>query len=323
MPPGVTLRGSVPSHAVAPPAGRAFSLLAIALAWGCASPEERFAEHVARAEVYSEQEQPREALIEYRSALKLQPQNAEINFQIAEIASHVYALADAVFYYREAHRLDPDRIDAAMLEARILMLSDPQRVDEIIEASLLRAPDNPLVHLGRSERALTRRDTKEALAAALTAVELAGNQPNVWIQVGRVHQARIREARLIDKIVPDDSIFEAAIAAFEKSDELQEDGWIGALLERARVYGTWTGHGDAAEQAYREAVALAEEGGDPDKIVAAADAARLFAARAKRVPFWRWALRKIVRKGTDNAVTISGAVKPSANALTNGIFDSP
>lgn len=318
MPPGATSRASVPSSAVAPPAGRAFSLLAIALAWGCASPEEQFAEHVERAEEYVEQEQPLEALIEYRSALKLQPQNSEINFQIAEIARRVFALADAIFYYREAHRLDPDRIDAAMLEAQILMLSDPQRVDEIIEASLLRAPDDPLVHLGRSERALTQRDTREALAAALTAVELAGNQPNVWIQVGRVHQARIREARLIDEIVPDDSIFEAAIAAFEKSDELEEGGYVGALVERARVYGTWEGHGNQAEQAYRDAVALAEEGGDPDMIVAAADAARLFAARAKRLPFWRWALRKIVDADASLLETWGTLATLSEGMLENG-----
>ncbi len=75
MPPGATSRGSVPST-VGKPVGKALALLAVVLAWGCASPEERFEEHVSNAEEYLEQEQHLEALIEYRSAMKLQPQNA-------------------------------------------------------------------------------------------------------------------------------------------------------------------------------------------------------------------------------------------------------
>ncbi|MEE8474399.1 MAG: hypothetical protein V3T01_03550, partial [Myxococcota bacterium] len=255
------------------PVGRALCLLAVVLAWGCASPEERFEKHVSNAEEYLEQEQQLEALIEYRSALKLQPQNAEINFQIAEIARVLFALADAVFYYRETHRLDPERIDAAMLEAQLLMFNDPERVSEIIEAGLLRAPNDPLVHLARSQQALTERDTKEALSAARTAIELNGNLSSAWMQVGRVHQARIREARLIDEVVPDTSIFEAAIAAFEKAHAL-DDRYVGALVERARVYGTWPGHEDETEQAYRESVEFAEKQGNTDAIVATADAAR-------------------------------------------------
>ncbi|MEE8475304.1 MAG: tetratricopeptide repeat protein, partial [Myxococcota bacterium] len=176
---------------------------------------------------------------------------------------------------------------------QLLMFNDPERVSEIIEAGLLRAPNDPLVHLARSQQALTERDTKEALSAARTAIELNGNLSSAWMQVGRVNQARIREARLIDEVVPDVSIFEAAIAAFEKAQAL-DDRYVGALVERARVYGTWPGHENETEQAYREAVEFAEKQGNTDAIVATADAARNFAARTKRIPFWRWSLRKMV-----------------------------
>jgi cytochrome c-type biogenesis protein CcmH/NrfG len=98
-------------------------LLALALAWACASPEERFAEHLARGEEYIEQKKPREALIEFRNALKIQPKNADINQRIADLLRNESAFADASFYYREAYRLDPDRIDAAMQEARLLIFS--------------------------------------------------------------------------------------------------------------------------------------------------------------------------------------------------------
>ncbi|MDH3211547.1 MAG: tetratricopeptide repeat protein [Myxococcales bacterium] len=280
---------------MAPPArNRLLVLLVVALAWGCTPAEERFAEHVARADEFAQRGEIREALLEYRSALKIQPQDAEINYRIAELALGEFALADAAFFYHEAYRLDPDRIDAAMKEARLLLFSDPERANEIIEEGLLKAPDHPLVHVTRSERALTQIDTREALAAALTAVELDASDPAIWMQVGRVHQARIREARLIDKTVPTDAIFESAIAAYEKADELAEGGSVPARLERARSYATWTGHGAEAASAYQAGVELAQEKGDSVQILAAAAATEAYARSVKDIPLRRWALRRIV-----------------------------
>ena len=139
---------------------RLLPLLVVALAWGCASPEERFAEHVARGEEFAERGQAAEALIEYRSALKAQPQNADINYRIAYLLQGEFALEDAAFYYREAYRLDPDRIEAAMNEARLMLFSDPERSDEIIAEGMLKAPDHSMVHTTRSERGLTKNDTR-------------------------------------------------------------------------------------------------------------------------------------------------------------------
>jgi tetratricopeptide (TPR) repeat protein len=281
-----------------PPKARHLSLPAalasLVLAVACASPEERLAEHVARADEYIGKEKPREALIELRSALKLDPQNAEINERIADLLRSEMALTDAAFYYREAYRLDPSRTHAAMNEARLLIFSDPERADEIIAEGLSRAPDDPLVHVTRSERALTKNDTSEALAAILTAVELNASDIDIWIQLGRVHQARIREIRLIENGTPDDSIFEAAIEAFEKGDEITEGGHVGARIERARVYASWRAHMDEAEAAYRYAIDLALEHADADEILSACSNAEEFAKAAGRTGFQRWVLRQMV-----------------------------
>jgi tetratricopeptide (TPR) repeat protein len=94
--------------------------------------------------------------------------------------------------------------------------------------------------------------------------------------------------------VPEDAIFEAAIAAFEKSDETQEGGFVVARLERARVYGTWKDHVQEALAAYRSAVELAVEQGEGSQILAAASAAEKYAARVRDVPTRRWALRQMV-----------------------------
>ena len=102
-------------------------LLAATLVWACASPEERFAEHLERGEQNIEEDKPREALIEFRNALKIQPKNADINERIGDLLRDQRAFADATFFYREAYRLDPDRVDIAMQEARLL------RLDRMIE----------------------------------------------------------------------------------------------------------------------------------------------------------------------------------------------
>jgi tetratricopeptide (TPR) repeat protein len=277
-------------------------LLVAALALACASPEERYVEHISRAEEYIENGQAREAMIEFRSALKLKPRDAEINQRIADLLRNEMALSDAAFYYREAYRLDPTRVDAAMNEARLLLFSDPERADEIIEEGLKHAPDDPLVHVTRSERALTRNDTGESLAAILTAVELDREDATIWVQVGRVHQARIREARLINREIPDDSMFEAAIEAFEKADRFQEGGLVGARIERARVYSTWRGKMTEADEAYYYAMELAKEHGDLEERLVVGASAADFAELARHGDLRRWALSEIV-SADDSQVT--------------------
>ena len=79
----------------------------------CASEEVRFEEHMARAKAYRESEQPKEATVELRSALKLKPNSAVVNEQIAELARESGQFENAVFFYREAQRLDPQWIARA------------------------------------------------------------------------------------------------------------------------------------------------------------------------------------------------------------------
>ncbi len=290
---------------MAPPIALRAPLCLLALALACASPEERYLEHIARGEEYIENGQAREALIEFRSALKVKPRDAEINQRIADLLRSEMALSDAAFYYREAYRLDPTRVDAAMNEARLLLFSDPERADEIIAEGLQRAPDDPLVHVTRSERALTRNDTGESLAAILTAVELDREDSTIWVQVGRVHQARIREARLINREVPDDSSFEAAIEAFEKADRFEEGGHVGARIERARVYSTWRGRMNEADEAYRFAMELAQEHGDVEEILVVGASAAEFAEAARRDDLRRWALSEMVNADDSQVATWS------------------
>jgi Tfp pilus assembly protein PilF len=93
---------------------RALPLLLAAVAVAaCASDAERRDQHLANAESYLAEGDTRTALIEFRSALELDPQNADVNFRVGRALEAVAAVQDALFFYEEAYRLDPMHSEAA------------------------------------------------------------------------------------------------------------------------------------------------------------------------------------------------------------------
>ncbi len=272
---------------------RRLCALALGALAACASPEERFAEHVARAETYVAEGKPREALLEYQGALKIDPRDPQVNFDLAELLNDEGEYQAAVFHYGEAYRLDPTRVDAAMAQAMLVWFSSPRRAERLIRGALQRYPDDDLIHRTRSGLALVRRDTKTALAAARKAIELDPDDYENWVQLGTVHLSRIRELRQ-QKKRPPGALFREAIAAFRKVDEI-EGGHVGARVEIARVYAAWPRHVKDAIAAFRDAVTLAVEQEKPTARYAAASAAEEWARVTERPRVRLWAVREMVR----------------------------
>jgi predicted Zn-dependent protease len=274
--------------------GLVSAAFAALLALGCATDEQKATNHIERAKSHIEAGRAKEALLELRSALKLRPQDAEINFQIARVLETQKAPAEAAFFYGEANRLDPERIDAALALAGLVVGEDPDRAEQLVAKALEREPDNAHAYIQKSEIALMRVDTKGALAAALMAVKLAPDDPATHLQEGRVHEARVREAQL-NKMPPDPAYYSSAIAAFDKSAELSKGRErLRALFERARTLSAWPGHQDEAENAYRELVRAAGEEDDPNSRVEAARAAVQYADDVHNREFRIWGLEQLV-----------------------------
>jgi tetratricopeptide (TPR) repeat protein len=241
-------------------------VLGLACALGCPSDTERIAQHLSLAETYTAEGQSREAVIELRSALQLDPTSAEINFRIAEIMQQENNLGDAVFFFQEAHRLAPERSDASLSLARLLLWEDPDLADKLIDEVLVREPDNPLAHVRRSEAALARNDLEIGLTAALTAVEIAPEDAQAHLHLGIVRRAQIREARIGRGAEPDPALFQKALDSFERGIALASEhpdeqpklltrGW----LERAQLLASWPDREEEAEHAFIEAVEQAEQ----------------------------------------------------------------
>jgi tetratricopeptide (TPR) repeat protein len=266
--------------------------LAALLCAGCTSPEERFAEHVARAEAYLEQRRSDEARIELLAALKLDPRSADVNWRLGELLSESGAFREALFHFGEAYRLDPSRVDAALRQVSLIWRESPQLAQQFLRRVKRRHPDDPRVLRTESALALVRGDAAAALNAARAALDLAPEDAESWSQLGAAHKGRIREA-LARGADPADTLYEEAIAAFEKVDDL-ESGHVGARLEKAHVYGSWKNHGADAVAAYRSAIALAEERENRERWLGAALAMEAYAHRTGRRELRVQALRAAV-----------------------------
>jgi len=275
---------------------RTLAAVCVAALWavGCADDQQKAANHVERARGYLEEERPKEALLEFRSALKLRPQDAEINYEIAEILEAAQQPAEAAFFYGEAYRLDATRSDAALSVARLVVHEDTDRAEQIVNEVLQREPDNAEAFVAKSEVALMRGDADAALVAAVQAVEFAPKDPRTHLQAGRVHQARVRLATL-QKRTAEDAVYEAAVASFDRSAELAEGAAkFRALNERARIIAAWPGHQEQARGAYRDLVEAAGGTGDLEIRRDAGRAAARYAEEIQDRGFRIWALERLV-----------------------------
>lgn len=102
----------------------------VALALACQSEEERRNEHLARANAYFETEQWGEAKIEFLNLIQLDPQNGEAYYKLGDT---LVKLGDgrAVSQYREAVRLEPDKLEWRLRLATLLLAA--RRSDQALE----------------------------------------------------------------------------------------------------------------------------------------------------------------------------------------------
>ncbi len=267
----------------------------VVLGVACSSSEERVKRHLERARLYSDQSwQPDKAVFELQAALKLDPTNAETNYQLAELLGLSEQFEDALFYYEEARRLDPKRDDAALGLAHLLRFGEPDRADALIEEVLARSPGSPRAHVLRSDVLLVRRDVNGALASALTAAELDPQSARVALQVAMVRKAEIAERR--QKQEPDDAkLFAQTDAAFAHALELAEDEpyWVvRAAIERARLLVIWRGYVPEEAQVFRDAFETVKE--HPELVRRIAEASAVHARASKDDEFLHWALLRMV-----------------------------
>lgn len=220
------------------------ALALLALVPACSDPEARLAERMERGEGALEEGHYRQAGLEFRSALQLDPNLADAHWGLARSLLGEGEPAQAYWELRETLRLDPGNEDAVLASVRLVGIASPEDAEEMLhdaEAVLEARPESWPAHVLRG-RALGRMgEDAEAAEALAHAMELAPDEPlpvyqaaELARQTGRPEDAE----RLLERLV-------------------ELDPGSAAWSELARLLASYPERDADAEAAYRKALELA------------------------------------------------------------------
>jgi tetratricopeptide (TPR) repeat protein len=259
-----------------------FALLAL-FALGCQNDAERSAEHVKRGEQFLADKKFDEALIEYKNATKLTPNNAAAHYGLAKAHLAKKDGRSAYWELQETVRLDPTDVQARIDHGEFLLLQGNEELKQAVEsgdAVIAAAPKRweGYALKGRALAALGRHE--EAGTVFQKGVEIAPDQPAVvllwanWLK----QQGKAQEAE----------------AAYKRLAELAPGFGTSAAL--AGFYAGLDGRDADAEAAYRNALTQAK----PEERVFATTVLANFLASRKREGEAEQVLRDAIQKTPDS-----------------------
>jgi cytochrome c-type biogenesis protein CcmH/NrfG len=201
-------------------------LAALVVLAACRSDQEQARTHRERAEELLAEGEAHGAFLELRRALARDPTSAQINFLLAEVLMADRQPGKALFYYQEARRLDPGRLDAYLAEGRLLARGQPAEARQVLGEALKLQPGSVEGWRLLARVGLFEGDAAAALEAARRAVELAPEDLEVQLLHGQAHAASARAAGSNVK-EPDRAALAEALAAIERAAGLarEEDRW--------------------------------------------------------------------------------------------------
>jgi tetratricopeptide (TPR) repeat protein len=156
-------------------ASRWLGAFVLAVGLGCQSEEAKLTEHLRRAEAYLEQEKASEAIIEYKNALRIAPNDAGAHYGLAKAYLAAREAGRAYWELQETVRLDPDNLEARLDYGQFLLIGRDEELNQAIvqaDAALASDAHNARAHAIKA-RALERlKRHEEARAEYEAAVAL-------------------------------------------------------------------------------------------------------------------------------------------------------
>jgi tetratricopeptide (TPR) repeat protein len=257
-------------------------VLASALALGCGGPNGRSAEHAARADELLAAGNTRAALIELRSAVQLNPDDAALNARVGALSLELGYMADAMDFYREAHELAPEDTDVTLKLATTLIHLQPQDVQALIDDVLEREPKSVKARVVMVDAAIMRGDVVLAKRTAEEARHIAPKDPNAWWSLARALEAEIKATRKkTTRRIQSPKNFERVLEYYSRYMELGGEHILDAMLAKAELLSGWPGHVKRASSAYRRALRYAKNNGSRSDRIRAGELAIRFGRTAK------------------------------------------
>ena len=188
---GLTIAISMPRHWTV-----VATLLLVMVSAGCrGSAETRKQRSFATANQYVDQKKLREAVVEYRNAVQIDPRFGEARKGLAKTYELLGDRANALDEYVRAADLLPDDVDL-QLAAGAMLLERGRATDALsrADAALQKQPNSVAAHLLRGNALAGLRDFEKALDAIDEAVRLEPSRGATYTQLGFVEFSRGRQS---------------------------------------------------------------------------------------------------------------------------------
>jgi tetratricopeptide (TPR) repeat protein len=144
----------------------------VLLVGGCESDEARVASFFERGNEYLDNEQPEEAIIEFKNVLQIDPEHAGAHDGLSMAYLAVEKPREAYWEMSETVRLDPENVDARLLYATVsAAIGDFDLAREQADAILEIDPDNASAYVVHAQAEEARDDLKQAEADFREAIE--------------------------------------------------------------------------------------------------------------------------------------------------------
>lgn len=219
---------------------RAAALAAALGGAGCGSDASRLEGHMKRAEKYMAEEKYAEAVIEFKNALQIDPNQSKAHYGLAKSYLGSKQAQRAFWELQETVRLDPSHLDARLEYAQFLLLgkaSDLRAAIDQADQVLAQQSDSmaALLLKGRALQSLERYD--EAQSVFELALERNPEEAAPILLLAAFHRARGENARAeellrkLTELKPSFGSF-AALAGFLSADRAR-DADTEALFEQA------------------------------------------------------------------------------------------
>ncbi len=222
----------------------ALVVIASVITAGCSSPEVEKRRHFERGNQYAAEHKDEFAVIEYGSAVRLDPKFGDARYKLAQTYERLNNLRDAYAEYIRAADASPDNREAQLKATQLLLLAG--RFDDgkaRAEALLAKNPKDVDALLLRANAMAALKDPAGAIAEIEEAMKASPNDSRTFVSLGAI---RMRSGEAKD-----------AEAAFRKAIALDRSS---ADAHLALANYLWTaGRMEEAEHAIADALTLAPD----------------------------------------------------------------
>lgn len=253
-------------------------LLAAVMLAACASPEEKAAKYLERAQALYDAGDYAKARIEAQNAAQIQPRNAQAHYLLAQVAEQEQEFRSMIQRLMTAVDIDPGLVDARVKLGTLFFFGQAfDQAAEQAKAATEIAPDNPQVRVLNARLLFQRKETAAAMAeldAALArepdlvdalllrAAAVAIDDPGAGLALLDESVARI--GATTEQVKPLRQVRIAILAQQKRNSEVEQafrdlirdfPGDEAFQYQLARFYAS-EGRVDEAEQVMRSVVAL-------------------------------------------------------------------